>query len=180
MGIRLPLHKTTGEIAPPKAKNSLVVKIKPLGTKNLKTRFVRLDSLRLNPDRLRGSKSRKRLVKSKQRQLAKLKNQIKDILHKTTSLIVSTLKSRGVQTLGIGDVRDIRANLDYGNKSNQKLHQWVFGEMRHMLTYKALRQGMNVELINEAYTSQTCRRAANAINLKTAITVVGTAVLSIT
>ena len=95
-------------------------------------------------------------MKSKQRQLAKLKNQIKDILHKTTSLIVSTLKSRGVQTLVIGDVRDIRQDLDYGKKANQKLHQWVFGEVRHMLTYKAVRQGMKVELINEAYTSQTC------------------------
>lgn len=104
----------------------------------------------------RGCKSRKRLVKSKQRQLAKLKNQIKDILHKTTSLIVSTLKSKGVQTLVICDVRDIRQNLDYGKKFNQKLHQWVFGEALHMLTYKSLRQGMKVELINEAYTSQTC------------------------
>jgi hypothetical protein len=37
------LRYTTGDIAPPKAKNSLVVKIKPLGRKNLKTRFVRLD-----------------------------------------------------------------------------------------------------------------------------------------
>lgn len=104
----------------------------------------------------RGSKSRKRLVKSKQKQLAKLKNQIKDILHKTTSLIVSTLKSRGVQTLVIGDVRNIRQDLNYGKKANQKLHQWVFGEVRHMLTCKAVRLGMKVELINEAYTSQTC------------------------
>lgn len=55
----------------------------------------------------------------------------------------------------IGDVRDIRQNLDYGKKANQKLHQWVFGEVRHMLTYKAVRQGMKVELINEAYTSQS-------------------------
>lgn len=104
----------------------------------------------------RGSKSRKRLVKSKQSQLAKLKNQIKDILHKTTSLIVSILKNRNVQTLVIGDVRDIRQKLDYGKKSNQKLHQWAFGEVRHMLTYKAERQGMKVELISEAYTTQTC------------------------
>jgi len=104
----------------------------------------------------RGSKSRGRLIKSKQKQLTKLKNQIKDILHKTTSLIVSTLKSRGVQTLVIGDVRNIRQDLDYGKKTNQKLHQWVFGEVRHMLTYKAVRQGMKVELISEAYTSQTC------------------------
>lgn len=104
----------------------------------------------------RGSRRRKRLIKSKQKQLARIKNQIKDIQHKQTSHLVSMLKSRGIQTLVIGDVRNIRTRIDYGAKANQKLHQWSHGEFRHMLTYKAQLQGMKVELINEAYTSQTC------------------------
>lgn len=104
----------------------------------------------------RGSKNRKRLIRSKQRQLIKIKNQIKDILHKQTSKLVSTLKSRGVQTLAIGDVRDIRQRIDFGTKSNQKLHQWSHGETRAFLTYKAQRMGMKVEIQCEKYTSQTC------------------------
>src|SRR5258708_690575 len=72
----------------------------------------------------RGSKRRKRLVKSKQRQLAKLKNQIKDVEHKQTTQLISTLHREGVQTLVIGDVRDIRQDNDVGSTNNQKIHQW--------------------------------------------------------
>jgi putative transposase len=50
----------------------------------------------------RGSKRRKRLIKSKQKQLAKVKNQIKDIEHKLTSKAVSMLQEKSIQTLVIG------------------------------------------------------------------------------
>lgn len=104
----------------------------------------------------RGSKRRKRLIESKQKQLAKLKNQIKDIEHKLTSKAVSMLKEKNIQTLVIGDVRDIRKNIKYGKKTNQKLHQWTFGSIRAKLEYKCAKVGINTELISEAYTSQEC------------------------
>ena len=104
----------------------------------------------------KGSRRRKKLIRSKQKQLKKLKNQIKDIEHKSTSRLVSTLQSDGVQTLVIGDVRNIRQDLDYGSANNQKLHQWSFGSIRHKLTYKAERVGMVVELQEESYSSKTC------------------------
>ena len=49
----------------------------------------------------RGSKRSKKLIKSQQRQLAKINNQIKDIEHKLTSKAVSVLKERSIQTLVI-------------------------------------------------------------------------------
>lgn len=104
----------------------------------------------------RASKGRKRLIRSKQRQLAKLNNQIRDIQHKQTTRLVSTFKDRNVQTVVIGDIRDIRKLADYGTKVNQKIHQMLHGQTRHMLTYKAQNLGMQVELIDERYTSQTC------------------------
>lgn len=104
----------------------------------------------------RGSKKRQRLIKSQQKQLAKIKNQIKDIEHKLTSKAVSMLQEKGIQTLVIGDVRDIRKNINYGKKINQKLHQWNFGSIRQKLEYKCARVGIKTELVNEAYTSQTC------------------------
>ncbi len=104
----------------------------------------------------RGSKRRKKLIKSKQKQLAKIKNQIKDIEHKLTSKAVSALKERSVQTLVIGDVRDIRKNINYGKKANQKLHQWNFGSIRQKLEYKCSKVGIKTELISEEYTSQEC------------------------
>jgi len=104
----------------------------------------------------KGSRRRKKLIKSKKKQLKKLKNQIKDIEHKQTTRLISTLHSEGVQTVVIGDVRDIRQDLDVGTKNNQKLHQWSHGTVRHMLTYKAERLGMAVDLQEESYTSKTC------------------------
>jgi putative transposase len=106
----------------------------------------------------RKKKSRrwKRLNEAKKRTLKNLDNQIKDILHKQTTAIVCTLKEDGVQKVGIGDLRDIRKNVDYGAKANQKIHQMPSGKVREMITYKAEREGVKVELVNEAYTSQTC------------------------
>jgi len=104
----------------------------------------------------KGSCRRKKLIKSKQRQLRKIKNQIKDIEHKQTSHLVSTLYQEGVQTVAIGDVRDLRQHVDVGRKSNQKIHQWSAGSVRHQLTYKSERLGMVVELQDERSTSKTC------------------------
>jgi len=104
----------------------------------------------------KGSRRRKQLIRSKQKQLTQIKQQIKDIEHKQTTHFISTLQASGVQTVVIGDVRDIRQDLDGGTKTNQKLHQWSHGSIRHQLTYKAERRGMRVALQEERYTSQTC------------------------
>lgn len=104
----------------------------------------------------KGSRRRKKLIRSKQKQLKKVANQIKDIEHKSTSRLISTLQQDGVQTLVIGDVKNIRQNLDVGSKTNQKLHQWSHGSIRYKLTYKAERFGMQVALQEESYTSKTC------------------------
>lgn len=104
----------------------------------------------------KGSRRRKKLVKSKKQQLRKIKHQIRDIEHKQTSKLINTLYQDGVQTLVIGDVRDIRQGLDVGSKTNQKLHQWSHGATRFNLTYKAERMGMRVVLQEESYTSKTC------------------------
>lgn len=104
----------------------------------------------------KGSSRRNRLVKSKRKQLLKLKRQIKDTHHKQTTRLVHALCERGVGTVVIGDVRDIRDDLDYGKKCNQKLHQWTCGESRQMIEYKSERLGMVCKLQEESYTSQTC------------------------
>jgi putative transposase len=102
------------------------------------------------------SRRRRRLIRTKRRQLAKLNHQIRDILHKQTTALISTLHASGVQTVVIGDVRNIRQGLDLGRKANQKVHQMPCGATRHMLTYKAERHGMETDLQAEGYTSQTC------------------------
>ncbi len=114
-------------------------------------------SLSARLDRMKPcSKRRRKLARTKAKVLRQLDNQTRDILHKQTTHLVSTLHERGVQTIVIGDVRDIRHDLDYGKKANQKLHQWTHGKVRWMLSYKAQRCGMSAVLVDERYTTQTC------------------------
>jgi putative transposase len=104
----------------------------------------------------KGSRRRKKLIASKKRQLQKIEHQIKDIEHKATSKLITTLHKNGVQMLVIGDVRDIRQDNDIGHTNNQKVHQWSHGSVRFKLTYKADQLGMAVALQEESYTSRTC------------------------
>ena len=104
----------------------------------------------------KGSRQRKRLIRSKHKQLRKLRHQIADIEHKGTTRLVSKLYQEGVQTVVIGDVRDIRQGNDVGSTNNQKIHQWSFGSVRHKLTYKAERRGMGVALQDEHATTRRC------------------------
>src|SRR5713101_649738 len=113
-------------------------------------------SAKIDVKKKKGSRRRKKLIASKKRQLKKLKNQIKDVEHKQTSKLITTLHQAGVQTLVIGDVRDIRQDNDVGPTNNQKIHQWSAGSIRFKLTYKAERLGMDVALQAEHYTSRTC------------------------
>jgi putative transposase len=119
---------------------------------------------RLIDRKKRGSRRHRQLLRSKRKQLARLNRQIRDILHKQTTRLVSTLCARGVQTVVIGDIRNIRVSAArvsgtesfYGQKANQKIHQMVHGQARHYITYKAERLGMRVVLQDERYSSQTC------------------------
>jgi putative transposase len=106
----------------------------------------------------KGSRRWRKLQRSKRKQLRQLDHRIRDILHKQTTALVSTLHASGVQTVVMGDVRDLRQRVDYGPAANQRIHQMVTGQVRGMVTYKAKRLGMRVALQDEAYTSQECPR----------------------
>jgi putative transposase len=109
----------------------------------------------------KGSKRRKRLIRSKKRQLKKIAHQIKDIEHKQTTRLITTLHENGVRMVVIGDVRDIRQDNDIGHTNNQKVHQWSHGSVRFKLTYKAVHRQMYVTLQDEHYTSRTCPKCGH-------------------
>ena len=104
----------------------------------------------------RGSRRWKKLKRAKNRTLNKLNRVIRDVRHKITSRFVSACKVKKAETIVIGDIKHIRRSIDYGKKTNQKLHQWSFGKITEMLTYKAKAIGIQVKTQDEAYTSQTC------------------------
>ena len=106
--------------------------------------------------RKRGSRCWKKLKRAKNRQLAALTAQLRDMRHKIVSRFVSTCHERRIETIVIGDIKHIRQSINYGKKANEKLHQWAFSKIREMITYKAKTIGIHVDTQDEAYTSQTC------------------------
>ena len=109
----------------------------------------------------RHSKRWWKLTRRKWKRIQKIDKQIKDALHKHTTKFVSHCAERGIGTIVLGDLIGIRNNINYGKRANQKLHQWAFGKITELITYKAKALGIKVNQIDEAYTSQTCPKCGN-------------------
>jgi putative transposase len=101
-----------------------------------------LSTLRSKIDRKeKGSRRWKRLARAKDRQLQKIRNRVEDFLHKTATRLVNTLHERRVGSVVVGDLTGIRERIGYGDRMNQRLHQWSYSKFEHMLTYKAQLHG---------------------------------------
>lgn len=84
--------------------------------------------------------------------------QIHHMLHIITSDFVQRCYDAGAGTIVLGDLTGIRKKIQYGKKTNQRLHVWSFSKITEMIRYKAQMFGMDVVQISEAYTSQTCHQ----------------------
>ena len=138
------------------AGDALIVSGRALrSVKRLKNkRHAALDSLisRCKP----GSKRYRRLVKSKAKASAKMYRQQRDILHKGSRQVVEFCRVNDVNSIAVGDVRDIQDGVDLGSNSNQKVSQWPHGQFVKHITYKSAEYGMRAGYIPEDYSSRTC------------------------
>lgn len=83
------------------------------------------------------------------------------LIHCLTKTVISDAKARGVTTIVVGDVTDIRLEKNgeaknWGDSGNQKLHAWPHKKMLEQLIYKGAMEGIAVVTISEAYSSQDC------------------------
>ena len=85
------------------------------------------------------------------------------LLHSFTKSLVRDAEARGVSTIIVGTLKDIRTGKDWGDSGNQNLHKWPFDRIVKMLAYKARLKGILIVDLNESYTSQTCSQC-NTIN----------------
>ncbi len=79
-----------------------------------------------------------------------------NFLHQASRWFVDLCKEKGVSEIVIGDLTDIREEIDYGDRLNQRLHAWPFAKLTELIRYKAEDAGIAVRQESEAYTSQTC------------------------
>ena len=84
----------------------------------------------------------------------KRKLKIEDYMHKTSRYIVNQLVSKGINTLIIGKNDGWKQDINIGKVNNQKFVQIPFESLLSKLQYKCSLVGINVELVNESYTSK--------------------------
>lgn len=104
----------------------------------------------------KGSSRWWKFVKAKKGRLGEIRDQINDYLHKMSTRLVEECWDRGAATIVIGDLTGIRDGMDYGEKMNQRLHQWAFRRFTEKIEYKADRYGIEVVFEPERDTSKTC------------------------
>jgi len=82
--------------------------------------------------------------------------QIAQCLHTHSKNIIKDCVIKGIKTLVVGDVSDIRKGKNWRKKCSQKLHSWSFSKFTQQLEYKALQVGIRFVRVNERFTSQMC------------------------
>ena len=96
----------------------------------------------------KGSKHISRLYEKKN-------NAINDYLHKVTRAVVTYCKDNNINTVVIGDIKNIRKDNNLGHAANQKLHALPYRKLYVMLEYKLSLEGISFFKQNEPYSSQT-------------------------
>jgi putative transposase len=109
----------------------------------------------------KGSKRHRKLMAAKNRASSKAERQQRDILHRASRKVVDFCEKEKIATIAVGDVRDIADGVNKGKKTNQKISQWTHGLFTTYLKQKSRVFGINVRLIDEAYSTRTCSHCGN-------------------
>jgi len=94
------------------------------------------------------------------------RRKVRDILHKATRMIVNEakdLRERGFEpVIVVGDLKGHRKPRIKGKprcrKKNRKIHTMPSYQIKEMLRYKSLWEGIPIAFVNESYTSARCHR----------------------
>ena len=81
---------------------------------------------------------------------------MKDIDHKLSHNIIETAAAHNVKFIKLERLANIRSTTRTSRKNNHSLHTWSFYRLAQYIEYKARLEGIKVEYVNPAYTSQTC------------------------
>ncbi len=79
-------------------------------------------------------------------------NWSEDFLHQASKGLVKEAVSQNCTTIVFENLENIRDRISNASK----FQQWAFNELKRQVTYKAKEEGITVETVNPAYTSQRC------------------------
>ncbi|MCR2822747.1 RNA-guided endonuclease InsQ/TnpB family protein [Lederbergia panacisoli] len=121
----------------------------------------------------RKNKYKRRKFRSERKKLGKRKklNAIKrsrdreqrwmqDQDHKISRSIVNFAKENKITVIRLEQLANIRQTTRTSRKNEKNLHTWSFYRLSQFIEYKANLEGIKVEYVNPAYTSQTCPKCS--------------------
>lgn len=127
---------------------------------NNKTKFVGNGRM-IKYKRRQFAKTRKKLGKLKKPQAIKRishkeNDWMNDQDHKISREVVNFALENNVSVIKLEQLANIRATTRTSRKNNKSLHNWSFYRLQNYIMYKAQLVGIQVEVVNPAYTSQKC------------------------
>ena len=81
---------------------------------------------------------------------------MKDQDHKVSRGIINFAKDNKISVIRLEQLANIRQTARTSRKNEKNLHSWSFYRLSQFIEYKANLEGIKVEYVNPAYTSQTC------------------------
>ena len=132
-----------------------------------------MKSLEKNKDKIKSLRDKKKkysknwnkLNKTYKKKQKKITNKRKDYLHKVSKHIINYCLKENIDNIIIGDIETKRlVSKNKGlNKSTQ--NEGLLSRFKNFISYKAFNYGINVVMVNEAYTSQTnCLTGIKSLN----------------
>ncbi|MFB0544526.1 MAG: RNA-guided endonuclease InsQ/TnpB family protein, partial [Asgard group archaeon] len=86
----------------------------------------------------------------------KRKNVINNYMAQAVNYITKQCLSEKIGNIVIGELKEIKQNMNLGKKNNQNFHHLTYGLFKQKLKSKCEYYGIKYIEIHEAYTSQTC------------------------
>ena len=121
----------------------------------------------------RQNKFKKRKFRSVRKKLGKKKNLtairqlnnkeqrwMLDQDHKVSRAIVDFAKENNISVIRLEQLATIRQTTRTSRKNEKNLYTWSFYRLSQFIEYKAKLEGIKVEYVNPAYTSQTCPKCS--------------------
>lgn len=97
------------------------------------------------------------------RLLTKRANKINELMNRTVNYLVKHCLKNNIGNILIGELKEIKQNINHGRKNNQNFVQIPFDKFKAKLESKCNFYGIKYQLVNEAYTSKTDALALDEI-----------------
>ena len=97
----------------------------------------------------------RKMTRRMDRLIRKRNNKVKDMLHKASRKIVDLAEKTGAGVIIIGNNKGWKQNVNLGNRTNQNFVSIPHLTLIGMIRYKAALKGIEVRIVEEAYTSGT-------------------------